>query len=158
MPPTSFAEPADAGTQSDSEELSVVEDEESVLTEAVQARVERKWLSWHYRSKNEALIAFSNAFYYDGKLSSFPAPAPAIDHAGRPSAGVSLERVNGSFLRSGAGKALRTNPVEANAIVAEIQRSFASSPGEFPSIGVVTFNTVSYTHLRAHETVLDLVC
>jgi len=140
MPPTSFAEPADAGTQSDSEELSVVEDEESVLTEAVQARVERKWLSWHYRSKNEALIAFSNAFYYDGKLSSFPAPAPAIDHAGRPSAGVSLERVNGSFLRSGAGKALRTNPVEANAIVAEIQRSFASSPGEFPSIGVVTFN------------------
>ena len=38
-----------------------VEDEESILTECVQARVPRQWLSWHYRSQDESLIAFSNA-------------------------------------------------------------------------------------------------
>ena len=30
-------------------------------------------LSWHYRSRHESLIAFSNHRYYDGKLITFPA-------------------------------------------------------------------------------------
>ena len=51
-----------------------VEDEESILTECVQARVPRQWLSWHYRSQDESLIAFCNAQYYENRLSSFPAP------------------------------------------------------------------------------------
>ncbi len=38
----------------------LVADEESILTECTQARVPSKWLSWHYRSQDEALIAFSN--------------------------------------------------------------------------------------------------
>jgi len=54
--------------------------------------------------------------------------------------GVSLRRVDGAFLRSGTGKSLRTNPVEAQAIVAEILARFASDPEETPSIGVITFN------------------
>jgi hypothetical protein len=147
MPPTSFAEPGDPGSESssDSSELSAVEDEESILTEAVQAGVDRLWLSWHYRSKDESLIAFSNAFYYENKLSSFPAPSAEVDHAGRPVAGVSLERVDGQFLRGAQGKALRTNPVEADAIVREIRERFASSPDDVPSIGVVTFNVQQRT-------------
>lgn len=150
MPPTSFAEPADSATGIDLDEVLAVEDEESILTEAVQARIEQRWLSWHYRSKDEGLIAFSNSRYYESKLSSFPAPTPEVDHAGRPLAGVSLERVNGTFLRpgSGAGKTLRTNPVEADAIVAEIRRRFAESPDDLPSIGVVTFNMPQRTWIE----------
>ena len=34
----------------------------------------RQWLSWHYRSQDESLIAFSNNQYYENRLSSFPAP------------------------------------------------------------------------------------
>ncbi len=33
-----------------------------------------KWLSWHYRSQDESLIAFSNSTTTTSRLSSFPAP------------------------------------------------------------------------------------
>ncbi|HYO36916.1 MAG TPA: AAA domain-containing protein, partial [Geodermatophilus sp.] len=74
MPPTSFAEPTYGVAEDDAVDLlgTAVEDEESILSECVQARVPRQWLSWHYRSQDESLIAFSNANYYDNRLSSFP--------------------------------------------------------------------------------------
>lgn len=134
MPPTSFAE---VSTGDDDEDYSpdVVVDEESILTECVQSQVPRQWLSWHYRSQDEALIAFSNQNYYEGRLASFPAP-----RAGGPGHGVSLVRVDGTFERSGKGKTLRTNAVEAERIVADIRARFAASPAVAPSLGVVTFN------------------
>ncbi|OBH18484.1 DUF3320 domain-containing protein [Mycolicibacter sinensis] len=134
MPPTSFAE---AGVSDDDEDYSpdTVVDEESILTECVQSQVPRQWLSWHYRSQDEALIAFSNQNYYEGRLASFPAP-----HAGGPGHGVSLVRVDGVFERSGKGKTLRTNAVEAQRIVADIRARFAASPVVAPSLGVITFN------------------
>ena len=90
----------------------VVVDEESILTECVQAQVPSKWLSWHYRSQDEALIAFSNTNYYDSRLSSFPAPLDAVGDADRRSRGVAGPRRRA--LRPGRkGRTLRTNPVEA---------------------------------------------
>ena len=153
MPPTSFAEVswrADGDDEDDAAEPGVVEDEESILSECVQARVRREWLTWHYRSQDEALIAFSNAHYYDGKLSSFP--SPVIGGADRSVAGhgISLVRVPGEFLRNGGGKLKRTNPVEAQAVVEEIRRRFALAPaGTVPSIGVVTFNQQQRAHIEA---------
>jgi superfamily I DNA and/or RNA helicase len=107
----------------------------------VQARVESHRLTWHYRSQDESLIAFSNHHYYDGKLSSFPAPATN-------GTGVSLVRVDGRFHRSGPRRTLRTNPVEADAVVAEIRRRFAASLDRPPSLGVVTFNQQQRTYIE----------
>ena len=59
MPPTSFAE-LSRDEDPDDEPL----DEESILSECVAAHVPRLWLSWHYRSQVEGLIAFSNKSYY----------------------------------------------------------------------------------------------
>jgi hypothetical protein len=134
MPPSSFG---DSNAVDDDEDQSpdVVVDEESILTECVQARVPQQWLSWHYRSQDEALIAFSNQQYYNGKLASFPAPLPPTSGHG-----VSLVRVDGQFERSGKGKTLRTNGAEAERIVADIRRRFAESPNGAPSLGVITFN------------------
>lgn len=140
MPPTAFAQ-AVHPDQVD-EELSdfvLIPDEESVLSEGVAAGLPRLWLSWHYRSQDESLIAFSNARYYEGKLQSFPAvPGRALD------SGLSLTRVNGTFHRSArrpisgsAESLLRTNPVEARAVADEVLRRW--SAGE-RSLGVVTFN------------------
>jgi len=129
----------------------IVPDEESILSEMVHAGVDRLWLSWHYRSQDESLIAFSNGRYYDDRLSSFPAyPGQVTD------TGLSFTRVDGTFYRSSAraergsnGRAsdgpavagprgpVRTNPVEAAAVVAEVRRRW--DQGE-RSIGVVTFN------------------
>jgi hypothetical protein len=153
MPPTSFAEPATGSDEGDPVEMGV-EDEESILSECVQARVPRQWLSWHYRSQDESLIAFSNAQYYENRLSSFPAPTHGRASAEPDGRGVSLVRVPGTFHRSGAGRLLRTNPVEAKAIVAEIRRRFDAVPkwdgmDVVPSIGVVTFNAQQRSYIES---------
>jgi hypothetical protein len=155
MPPTSFAEPTYGVTGDDAVELlgTAVEDEESILSECVAARVPRQWLSWHYRSQDESLIAFSNANYYDNRLCSFPAPThgrPSSDVDGR---GISLVRVDGTFHRTGAGRLLRTNPMEAKAVVAEVRRRFDAVPPDagpdaLPSIGVVTFNAQQRAYIE----------
>ncbi|SNS42153.1 Protein of unknown function [Geodermatophilus saharensis] len=126
-----------------------VEDAESVLSECLRAGVPRHRLSWHYRSRDESLFAFSNAHYYGNRLSSFPAPA-----AGRPSAdvgghGISLVRVQGTFHRTGAGRLLRTNPMEAKAVVAEIRRRLDADPDAVPSIGVVTFTAQQRAYVES---------
>lgn len=141
MPPTSFLQPAVADDEGELVDGLVVEDEESILSEAVLAQVPRHWLTWHYRSQEESLIAFSNAHYYDNKLSSFPAPTePGTDRL-EAGVGLSLVRVDGTFLRkAGPSAALRTNPVEAAAIVDEVRRRFDATPQRTPSIGVITFN------------------
>ena len=92
MPPSAFAELSMDDQDAVEAEFQVVPDEESILTEAVHAGVGRLWLSWHYRSQDESLIAFSNAAYYENRLSSFPAH-PAQSH----DTGVSFTRVDGTF-------------------------------------------------------------
>lgn len=142
MPPTSFVEITQHSDEGEDDfDTDTIEDEESILSECVQARVPRRWLSWHYRSQDESLISFSNARYYEGRLSSFPAPTRGAADPSIDGHGINLVRVNGTFLRSGKGKALRTNPEEATAILAEVRRRFAAAPaGTMPSIGIVTFN------------------
>ncbi|RBY91084.1 DUF4011 domain-containing protein [Blastococcus sp. TF02A-30] len=153
LPPTSFLEPT-TSTDESVEVDTAVEDEESILSECVQARVPRQWLSWHYRSQDESLIAFSNAQYYENRLSSFPAPTHGRASSEPDGRGVSLMRVPGTFHRSGAGRLLRTNPIEARAIVAEIRRRFDAIPkwegaDAVPSIGVVTFNAQQRAYIEA---------
>ena len=76
MPPTRKV----GGGSADDEEIDdpdveeIVEDQESILSECELARVPTLSLNWHYRSQDEALIAFSNRTYYRGDLSSFPTP------------------------------------------------------------------------------------
>ncbi len=137
MPPTSVAQVA-AAIDDDAEiDESFVVDEESILSESVQARVPDLMLSWHYRSEDESLIAFSNHQYYDGNLSSFPSATESLT-----AKGVSFVKVEGQFLRAGSAttKELRTNPIEARAIVAEIVRRLHDPALSQFSIGVVTFN------------------
>ncbi len=142
MPPTSVAQIAlPIEEDEDDYDIGTIDDEESILSECVQARVKRRWLSWHYRSQDESLIAFSNARYYEGRLSSFPAPTRGPADPSLNGFGINRVEVEGSFLRKGRGKALRTNPEEAAAILDEVRRRFDASPdGVVPSIGIVTFN------------------
>lgn len=58
MPPTSFAEVTIDDTEAQIEDV-LARDGESILTECKQARIESRWLSWHYRSQDEPLIAFT---------------------------------------------------------------------------------------------------
>ncbi|MFP3459784.1 DUF3320 domain-containing protein [Arthrobacter globiformis] len=140
MPPTSFAESSGDSSDEVENDVTAVEDMESILSECVEARVPRQWLSWHYRSQDESLIAFSNQQYYDSKLSSFPGPSHGAPDPGLRGHGVNFVRVHGQFHRSGPSKVLRTNPIEAAAVVDEVRRRFDSDTSGSPSVGVVTFN------------------
>ena len=137
MPPTNFGgaganDDADLELPAGAEEDAVPEDEESILSECVQARVPQSWLSWHYRSQDESLIAFSNHHYYEGRLASFPAPA-------HDDAGVSLRRIDGRFHRSGPRRAAAHQPDRGAGVVDDVLRRFDAA-GRAPSIGIVTFN------------------
>ncbi|WP_067804336.1 DUF4011 domain-containing protein [Nocardia beijingensis] len=133
MPPTSFGQVTAAADEADEDSELAPEDLDSILTECVESGIPRLWLSWHYRSQDEALIHFSNQKYYERRLASLPSPG------GDVTAGVEWRRVNGHFNRE-RGKELRTNRVEAEAVVEEIRTRLATPHLAGQSIGVVTFN------------------
>ena len=127
LPPTSFFDRAESGLDDEDVEA----DLESILDECIGANLPTRNLNWHYRSRHESLIAFSNHAYYQGELVTFPSPV-THDRA------VSLHLVTGAYQKGGA----RTNPAEAKALVADVVARL-TAPGFRDSgltIGVVTFN------------------
>ena len=151
MPPTRIGKTtvsAGDGTDDadgDGDPMAGIDDLESILSEAVESGLPQVWLSWHYRSKDESLISFSNDHYYEGKLSSLPSPGHI------PGAGVRVRRVDGQFIRDKKDGPLRTNPVEADAIVESITRRVNDPLTGGESIGVVTFN------MQQRNLIMDLL-
>ena len=128
LPPSNFFDRA----ESQDDEEDVEGDLESILDECLGANLPTMNLTWHYRSRNESLIAFSNHHYYGGALVTFPSPVTQ-DRA------VSFHHVAGVYEKGGA----RINKLEAKALVADIVARLRS-PGFRESkltIGVVTFNS-----------------
>lgn len=128
MPPTNFF---NRGTDSGDDDTD--EDMESILDECIGAGVPEHSLTWHYRSRHESLITFSNYRYYDGRLVTFPAADT------RPSM-VTWRKVDGVY---SPGKGGRKNPIEAKAIVDEVVGRLTDP--EFvaagQSIGIITLNS-----------------
>ncbi|GJD95820.1 DUF4011 domain-containing protein [Methylobacterium iners] len=128
LPPTNVG---DRGVDEIPDGLDVA-DQESILDECLAANLPRHRLSWHYRSRHESLIAFSNRHYYRGGLITFPSPVTE-DRA------VRLVPVpDGLYERGGA----RVNRPEARAVVAEIVARLSDPDflNDKTSLGVVTFN------------------
>ena len=142
MPPTSVAVtkigPSDEDVDIEEEQFG---DAESILTQCETARVPDIMLTWHYRSEDESLIAFSNHEYYEGKLSTFP--TPRLKNSERRLSLKTLE--HGQFIRSAGGAGpikgpLRTNPVEAHAIVEDVIARLTNPETKDESIAIVTLN------------------
>ncbi|QDV04872.1 ATP-dependent RecD-like DNA helicase [Planctomycetes bacterium Poly30] len=132
LPPTSFfSRSADTEALEDDD----IEDLESILEECIGAQVPTHRLRWHYRSRHESLIAFSNERYYDSKLLTFPSGASD----GR---GVRLEYHQDAVYDKGA---TRTNEIEARAVAAEVVRRLRHPKESQRSIGVVTFSQAQQT-------------
>lgn len=126
MPPTSFF-----SVNVTDEEMIEMEDLESILDDCLALSIPSKYLLWHYRSKHESLIAFSNSEYYDNKLLTFPSPDNIESK-------VRLVPVSGFYDK---GKS-RQNKAEAQAVVNEIARRLRDEKLRQRSIGVVTFSVV----------------
>jgi AAA domain len=98
LPPTAFFDRFDIPNDDDDQDDAI--DNESVLDLALSVFRPARELRWHYRSRHESLIAFSNKHFYDSKLVVFPSPLPRHDDYGveyyqveglyTPKAGINL--------------------------------------------------------------------
>lgn len=136
MPPTSFF-----GRSKDDEDEVEEQDMESILDECRACGIPEMKLAWHYRSKSESLIAFSNMKYYEGELTTFPAPVTS-DTA------LQYHHTGGTYI---PGSRKRINPVEAKALVDHVLQTLRT-PGfrytEATSIGIVTFNMQQQSYIE----------
>lgn len=106
-----------------------MEDLESVLDDCLALTMPQEHLLWHYRSRHESLIAYSNAKFYDNKLFTFPSPNDLVSV-------VKLVHVNGFYDKGNT----RQNMAEAKAITEEIVKRLSDKELQKNSIGVVTFS------------------
>ncbi len=131
LPPTSFFQ-KNLIDNVDWDELSDedVEVFDSILDECLGIGLPVKTLRWHYRSKHEDLIAFSNHRFYDDTMITFPAAKNQTD-----SLGVKLVHVpDGIYDRGGA----RNNLKEAEKVADLVFEHFKNYPHK--TLGVVTFS------------------
>ena len=132
MPPTNFFQKGEVEDE-DAVEEELIADQESILDECLVAGVFSTYLKWHYRSRHESLIAFSNAHYYENKLCTFPSASDS------PRLGVKFRFVeNGRFAKQGRGP--RVNEVEAKALVDYVCETVLKPDYRRRSIGIVTFS------------------
>ncbi len=126
LPPTTFFDAVqdDAADESD-DDLAI--DTESILDLALSKLRPARDLRWHYRSRHEALIAFSNREFYRDRLIVFPSPIAKTTRLG----------VQYVFVANGCYKA-SLNPTEAAEIVKTVAGLIHQDPTR--SIGVVAAN------------------
>jgi very-short-patch-repair endonuclease len=128
LPPTNFFN--SAGDDEDSLAPEEFKDLESILDELMTNGLRHKRLKWHYRSRHEGLIAFSNRQYYDNDLLTFP--SAEIELGG-------VKFIHLPAARYDKGKS-RTNRLEAEALIAELVTRLRNPDAPRHSYGIVTFS------------------
>ncbi|MDE6522746.1 MAG: DUF4011 domain-containing protein [Muribaculaceae bacterium] len=124
LPPTRFF----TTQTSTGEDIEESEDSDSILEDCIAIGMKSHYLSRHYRSHHESLIAFSNSQFYDNRLLTFPSHNDSQRK-------VSLIDPNGIY---DYGKT-RTNRIEAEAVVKHVIDLLEESTA-CPSIGIVAFS------------------
>ncbi len=139
LPPTNFFSAqitaGDEQTLGDDGEGAIIDDVESILDDFVASGFPRERLKWHYRSKHESLIAFSNRHFYDGELLTFPGPDTSTRERG-----LRFEWVGGVYEGKGV------NPIEAHAVADAVCEHARAQP--HLSLGVGTFNVRQQTLIQ----------
>lgn len=134
LPPTSFFSTSLNDEDFDVDSDDAIEDNdagayESILDEAVSVLPERS-LRWHYRSRHEHLIAFSNIKIYNSQLITFPSSTESA-----PDCGVEYVYVKDGIYDRGGKK---NNIFEARKVADLVFEHFKKYPNR--SLGVVTFS------------------
>lgn len=138
LPPTDFfkAHSDESDEEDDPEEEEILD---SILDQCGSLGLPSVMLKWHYRSRDEQLIAFSNRHFYRNKLITFP-----NSYEKAPGRGVEFIHVpDGIYDRGGT----RTNRVEARRVVDLIMEHAEQRPEE--TLGVVAFSRAQW--LAIHQ-------
>ena len=134
LPPTNFFQTSvsddDFDTLDEEDEFDDSDAYDSILDEA--NMLPERTLRWHYRSKHESLIAFSNAKIYKNKLITFPSNIEKMKNNGVEYFYVS----DGYYDRGGRCG----NIVEAKKVAELVFKHFEEQPNR--SLGVIAFGEV----------------
>ena len=129
LPPTSFFDRGDRLIEDEIDEEEIV-DNESILDLALAEFRPSRSLRWHYRSRHESLIAFSNRQFYND-LIVFPSPLDPDRDKRDPKLGVYHHFVAGKYKG-------RVNIEEAQHVAEAATAFMAAEPDK--SLGIVTLN------------------
>ena len=128
-------------TVDEDEESEAVLEEESLL-DIARFKFPEVMLSYHYRSRYEELIAFSNAAFYGGKLNISPNPTSSQ----KPP--ITVHKVNGKWEdRVNAAEAVKVLELIEGHLIAGAQKP----QRERDTLGVITFNA------KQRDYILDLI-
>lgn len=129
LPPTSFFSRMSVvdGDGEDGIGQLATSDAESILDVCISHFQPVRTLRWHYRSRHESLIAFSNQHFYRGNLVVFPSPFPKSK-----SLGLSYHYVRDGVYEN------QMNHVEARRVVDAAIDHILHRPED--SLGIVTLN------------------
>lgn len=138
LPPTTFFSVGNEDDLAESSEAEPAEGFESLLDMATPF-LRSRYLDWHYRSRDEALIRFSNHHIYGGRLITFPAPGggPAVTH-------VAVDQP------SGIDGELESSSAEVRKVVDLVLQHARERPEE--SLGVIT---MGIRHMDRVQAALD---
>ncbi|WP_407077382.1 DUF3320 domain-containing protein [Streptomyces sp. SCSIO 30461] len=128
LPPTSFFDSA-VEDDSDQYDEDVPDSFESLLHACKAGALRELSLRWHYRSRHEELITFSNRSFYGNSMVTFPG---ALDHGN--DIGVDFFHTQGVYDRGGR----RDNRVEAEFVARRVIHHFDTRPGR--TLGVVALS------------------
>ncbi|WP_175409175.1 DUF3320 domain-containing protein [Streptomyces sp. TRM64462] len=128
LPPTSFF---DASVEDDTDEYAedVPDSFESLLHACKAGAMRELPLRWHYRSRHENLITFSNRSFYDNSMVTFPG---ALEEGN--DVGVAFFRADGVYDKGGR----RDNRLEAEYVAQRVLHHFDTRPGL--TLGVVALS------------------
>lgn len=130
MPPTAFFS-RDVEITDEEAEKSATADVESILDLMQAQGVPERMLRWHYRSRDDSLIAVSNDQFYDNNLLIFPSPGINPD-----ARGLRLHHLPNAYYDRGRSRA---NYGEALAVAEAVMEHARTTPAL--SLGVVAFST-----------------
>ncbi|MER5761141.1 DUF3320 domain-containing protein [Streptomyces sp. NPDC002082] len=128
LPPTSFFD-SSIGDEGGDYDEDVPDSFESLLDACKAGAMRALPLRWHYRSRHEDLITFSNRSFYRNSMVTFPG---AREHG--PDVGVAFVEAAGTYDRGGR----RDNRIEAGVVAERVLHHFDTRPGM--SLGVVALS------------------
>ena len=138
LPPTNFFDKND--TDEDDDELTAIEESESILDVAMGIMPLRR-LTWHYRSRHQSLIAFSNYQFYNDSLKVFPSPSEASSKLG-----LHFSRLKGCLYSQGV------NLEEAKIVARAVKKHLIDNADE--TLGVIAFNSKQEKEIREQIEIL----
>jgi predicted DNA-binding WGR domain protein len=163
LPPTSFFAAArdeddmQITAEEDGETMAILLDADSLLNQAARS-LPATLLAWHYRSRSEALISFSNAAFYDGRLVTIPdrmiaETGSSPDPVRSDEDSASVDSVNRMLARAISFHPVadglyekRANLPEARLIAAMVRDLLNRETGL--SIGIVAFSEAQQTEIE----------